>query len=203
MDSATSAQPAAKITDWDTCMDSLKKVFRLINKAEDAINTLHNLRHTSSVDDYASEYRRLAPKTKYGDAPLCTMFESGLKVEIRTCFVGRAKPQTLEEWIWDAATIEQDLAQLKGKQPAAKPNWFAQTRAQHRDPNAMELDQMTTAERECRRTLGLCFYCGQADHALAKCPVKHICKAASRHIRCLDRSVLFGELHSPLSSITF
>ena len=172
VDSATTDKPAEEITDWNKCLASLQKVFGPINESEDAINTLRSLRHTSTVDVYASEYRRLGPKTKYGDAPLCTMFESGLKHEIRDRFVGRDKPKTLEDWIREAAGIERDLSQLRSKPWGRNPNQFTAPRAQHHDPNAMEVDQISTSERERRRTLGLCYYCGQAGHIAPRCPVK-------------------------------
>ena len=111
-----------------------------------------------------------------------TMFEDGLKQEIREPMVGRTKPGTLTAWITEAANIERDLAQLKGASrstPAHSSS--ASTTTTHtttvsttaKDPNAMDVDRATTVEeRAKRRTEGKCFFCGLKGHIQRNCPTK-------------------------------
>lgn len=42
------------------------------------------------------------------------------------------------------------------------------------DPEPMQVGQarISREERICRRSLGLCLYCGEAGHPLHRCPVK-------------------------------
>ena len=179
VDSASTATPAAEVTSWTVCLESLKRIFGPIDEEGDARRILKNWKHTASVDAYAAEYRRLGALSKFGDTTLCSMFEDGLKREIRDRFVGRTRPSTLSDWVTQATTIERDLAQLNtqvrpqrnnsgthqatpARSPATAP----------RDPNAMEIDKVTQEERLRRRIHGLCFYCGNAGHVSAKCPAK-------------------------------
>ena len=83
VDSAGMAQPAVEISNWNTCLQSLQMAFGALDEEGDARRKLKNLRHRTSVDDYASEYRRLGTQTGFGDTTLCSMFEDGLKSEIR------------------------------------------------------------------------------------------------------------------------
>lgn len=173
VDSAGTAQPAPQVASWDVCMQSLQEAFGALDEEGDARRKLKNLRHRTSVDDYAAEYRRLGSQTHFGEATLCSMFEDGLKTEIRDRFVGRTKPATLDGWIREAASVERDLAQLRNATRPQHPK-PTQSTTPHtpRDPNAMDLDKLSQAERMRRRTLGLCFYCGQAGHRTHGCPLK-------------------------------
>lgn len=181
VDSAGTANEVAEVTNWTTCMDSLKAIFGPLDEEGDARRTLKALRHRTTVDAYAAEFRRLGALTGFAENVLCSMFEEGLKQEIRERFVGRPKATTLAGWINDAATIERDLAQLRGgtrPQRAATTNTPTSSHAP-RDPNAMEIDKTSAAERQRRRTEHLCFYCGGADHQNRNCPLKAAGKGPS------------------------
>ena len=179
VDSAGTATPAAEVTSWAVCLASLKSIFGPIDEEGDARRTLKAWKHTTSVDAYAAEYRRLGALSKFGDTTLCSMFEDGLKREIRDRFVGRTRPDTLSEWVSQATTIERDLAQLnhqvrsqRGNSGTHQATPARPPAAAPRDPNAMEIDKVTQEERLRRRIHGLCFYCGNAGHVSAKCPAK-------------------------------
>ena len=179
VDSAGTAAPAAEVTSWTACLASLKSIFGPIDEEGDARRILKAWKHTTTVDAYAAEFRRLGPLSKFGDTSLCSMFEDGLKREIRDRFVGRTRPTTLSDWVTEATTIERDLAQLNTQVRSQRggssthPTTPARPQAAApRDPNAMEIDKVTQEERLRRRLHGLCFYCGNAGHISAKCPAK-------------------------------
>ena len=168
VDSAGTAAPAAEVTSWTACLASLKSIFGPIDEEGDARRILKAWKHTTTVDAYAVEFRRLGPLSKFGDTSLCSMFEDGLKQEIREHLVGRTKPTMLGGWIQEAGNIERDIAMLKGVSRSNQMRTLTTT-ATHtstvavpaRDPNAMDIDRAMTQEEKSRRMKeGRCFLCG-------------------------------------------
>ena len=114
VDSADTPTEVPELGDWNTCMASLKSIFGPLDEQGDARRALKALRHRTTVDTFAADFRRLGALTGFAENALVAMFEDGLKQEIREHLVGRTKPTTLGGWIQEAGNIERDIAMLKG-----------------------------------------------------------------------------------------
>lgn len=99
-------------------------------------------------------------------------------------------PTTLTTWQHKAVefdTHRANIAHLLGKSTFAQPerrNWWSNAigcttaaqapaaRQYHHDPNAMDVDAISTNEQTRRRALGLCYNCGKKGHVSRNCPDK-------------------------------
>ncbi|CDO70969.1 hypothetical protein BN946_scf184829.g78 [Trametes cinnabarina] len=85
-------------------------------------------------------------------------------------------PKTCNKLYTRAATLEQQWHLSRaydGKAPAFRPTYKPyKPHTQEHDPNAMDIDKMTTEERERHKHEGRCFHCQQIRHLARQCPNK-------------------------------
>ncbi|CED82430.1 Zinc finger, CCHC-type [Phaffia rhodozyma] len=163
---------------------------------------------TRSVYEYYVEFISLVAFTGWNDDWLISQFYSGLKPRIKDRIDFLKRPDTLEELRNLATQIDERFYErekkLKGEGTQStiphrpfllddeKPPWItpADRPAVHADPPdgsiMIDIDNLssprgplTAQERDRRRELNLCLYCGQPGHIRINCPVLD----AQKHVR--------------------
>ena len=119
-----------------------------------------------TAQDYVNSFEELAQKTAFDETALKFFFIKGLKAEIQAEFARTATPETLEECILFAVQMDLRLNNFFQTNPRFKPQ-------APRLDSPMEIGAIMRtdfAERDRRRKLGLCQYCGEKGHFKADCP---------------------------------
>ncbi|MBH0115219.1 hypothetical protein I5E68_19995, partial [Novosphingobium sp. YJ-S2-02] len=167
-----------------------QKAFGAIEEVQKARKKIQDVtQDRKDIDDYSTEFNNLAGKAQYdrysadGNALLITLFEKGLPEHTTRYIIGvRPLPATIDEWQSAASYYENTYKIfLKRDKPFVKKKaWQASNQNNGRtsapqtttpkDPNAMDVDRMTTQERDDHIKKGKCFTCHQPGHMSRDCP---------------------------------
>ena len=139
---------------------------------------LQSLKQTGIANEYVSQFQVLTGR--FGmteDIPLIEYFMEGVKPTILdNIYVLEKVPTTIARWYTKATQIDnqwhrsQEIeARNKGTMPP-KPNELTPHYTNNPNPNAMDIDQMTTKEQTDHMKKGLCFGCHQPGHIRRNCP---------------------------------
>ena len=176
---------------WDEFTKNLNSAFQPFDAPGDALEELKLLRRKDNhIEDHVATFRRLAQAANLDkDSPTVRdLFEETLDTPLLRKMYSRGAanvPKTIGDWYKQA--IEEDNAKerlarriarrnegktdknkdIKGK--GNSPRQFVFTR---RDPNAMDVDALSTEKREEAMRKGLCFGCGEQGHLSRYCPKK-------------------------------
>uniref|UniRef100_A0A3Q2VTY0 Retrotransposon gag domain-containing protein n=1 Tax=Haplochromis burtoni TaxID=8153 RepID=A0A3Q2VTY0_HAPBU len=168
----------AACNDYALFVDELKKTFvPPSSEVEVESQLLHLHQGSRPVCHFASQFRTLAAKLKWGDTSLRSIFLEGLADYIRDEMTGRETPKSLDEAVDLALKIDQRVMSQPRHTPRAfKP--FQPQRATSSHPistsseEPMQLGRLSKEERERRWREGLCAYCGSARHRHPQCPLR-------------------------------
>ncbi|OLY84735.1 Retrotransposon-derived protein PEG10 [Smittium mucronatum] len=145
--------------------------------ANDAIRSLRQGK--KPVENYASEFRRLAMDLDRNKSAIASQFEEGLNNEILDILAQAETPATLESLIETAIRTDTRLAKRKEqKSKKAKGTTSYTSYATVQPPirgEPMQVDVISKVkpeERERRIRLVLCFYFGGKGQMTANCPKK-------------------------------
>jgi hypothetical protein len=178
---------------WADFSTNLTKAFEPFDAPGDALEELKLLRRKENhIEDHVATFRRLAQAANLDkDSPTVRdLFEDSLDTPLLRKMYSRGAsnvPKTIEEWYKQA--IEEDNAKGKlarriarrnegrfdknkderGKKKEFTPRQFTFAK---RDPNAMDVDALTTEKKEEMMKKGLCFTCGDQGHLSRNCPKK-------------------------------
>ena len=121
--------------EFDNFQERIKSVFGPVNEVSKAKQELQTLRQTHSADDYTATFQSYAVLTSWDDDALKTMYQQGLKYELRKELLRTgAKTETLEELCNEAIRLDKEFhglaLEVKGRgsrtyenrQPAYRPN---------------------------------------------------------------------------------
>ncbi|KAK5669111.1 Retrotransposon-derived protein peg10 [Batrachochytrium dendrobatidis] len=131
-----------------------------------------------SCADYATEFLRLSADTDWNDGAKIFIFKSGLSSDIKTrlSYIS-ACPRDLRGFIDLCIRVDERITELQKEVPPFKPSKRlpSLTTFQPQSSNDMQVDAvvrgpLSTQEKERRRQLGLCLYCGQPGHRAHDCP---------------------------------
>lgn len=174
---------------------SIKGVFGDPNETEQSEKHLLGIRQRGSVHEYTAEFHRYSMRLDWTDSGLRAQYYRGLKDHIKDELSRADKPDTLEEMIKTATTIDERIQERQKE----KGGYFAPTQFRkpqypqrhgknkgHFQPNTnnkrnhydpMELDgaergDKGQAEKQKRREKGLCYTCGKAGHLARDCSQK-------------------------------
>jgi Ty3 transposon capsid-like protein len=167
------ANPPPCMTDFSLFTEQLEQVFG--ENSLVAIEKFRQLRQTSTVAKYSSDFRRLANRVNWDDRSLHHQFYSGLNRSVKLELVRGNLPEKLEELISSAIAIDHlqqgNLAQLNSTpRPPDQP-----PRRDHRygaPPTTSSGRHLTEQQREHRLRNNLCLYCGGEGHIIRSCPLR-------------------------------
>ena len=170
-----------------TFEEEFRRVFDHPFAGQDAGSRLLHIKQGSrSVAAYAIEFRTLAASTGWADSTLRCIFQDGLTEALRDELV-RDKPTDLNMLVSLAIDVDERLRERKKSRAqslqhssrltpilSSSPPRSSETLAPDSvaDVEPMEVGRLrlSAAEREHRRSRGLCMYCGQAGHQREDCP---------------------------------
>ena len=178
-------------------IDEVKKAFRAADTEGDARAKLRQLRQgKNTVDEYVAEFRILAGKAKMTkeEKALVEYFMEGINTGIlQKIFAQATLPTTMDEWYTQASKydaqyrrVHEILERRRGATSGSSntnqtkktfiPRYVPRYTSTHRDPNAMDVDQLTTTidrltneEREKHMRENRCFKCHKIGHISRNC----------------------------------
>ncbi len=163
--------------------DELKKVFDRAVAGREAARVLAALKQGgNSVTDFSIEFRTLAAECKWNEEAQWDMFLQGLADHIQKEIFALDLPSDLDGLIdlairVDARLQRRDQRVRQSLTPESSACFPVSSKAMVSpifDPEPMQVGRtrLSREEKDRRRTLGLCLYCGAAGHLAAHCPVK-------------------------------
>ncbi|OBS82415.1 hypothetical protein A6R68_23597 [Neotoma lepida] len=159
-------------------MMELKHVFEDPQRREAAKRKIRRLRQgLGSVADYAHAFQTIAQDLDWNEAALIDQFLEGLGDAMHEELSRQEIPKTLSELISLCIHIERRQARdAAARKPRADPpRALVLPQAHQADPTEPvggARMRLTQEEKERRRKLNLCLYCGSGGHYADNCPAK-------------------------------
>jgi Retrotransposon gag protein len=161
-------------------------------------NLLQLSQGRTSASNYTAKFRRLAADTSFNDETLRYHYERGLSPNVQRAIAVNDKSfANVEELMKYAIKVDNRLFEFS-RHGVILPNPSASdgpvpmeigsiaTRRPGNSPRAPgyndQRQKLSTTEKDRRRTLGLCHYCGIAGHFSKSCPAK----SSSSRISSID-----------------
>lgn len=190
--------PPPCTTDFKSFAAALTEQFGDPNYKHHAADRLYSLRQTTSVSTFSIEFRKHATVLQWDDEVLIFLFYKGLKPAVRRHLFGK-KFDSFEAYIKEAIRIDhcnQDLAATDNRParstipapersptrarvpprdrapPAPKPAVHSPASPRARNAPRTPRGPLSDEEKQRRRDLNLCMYCGKQDHAVDGCPIR-------------------------------
>ena len=180
------------LTDYPAFLVELKRVFDHPTAGQDVGARLMSIHQgTRTAAAYSTEFRTLAAESGWNEAGLKSAFRQGLNETIKDELV-RDKPATLDELVALAIDIDERSRERRREKtrhqtssprlhestpgsstPKLSPSSTAEstTLLPGEEPMQLGRARLTAAEKQRRRTQGLCLYCGEKGHVRDACPV--------------------------------
>jgi len=188
----------ARLSDLDTFIADLRATFGDPNEEATNARALTNLRQTSTLAGYVTEFTRLSALLAWDPAVLQHLYYNGLRDEIKDELARVDRPADLPSLITQSLRIDHRLSErrvdrnrqgplrpfnprlpLLQPRAAGPPVGPLQPPPPPVGPIPMELGanrppfrRLTPEERERRMQANLCLYCGGVGHQAAQCPVR-------------------------------
>jgi len=184
------------LDDFEDFVDALKKAFGNPNQSASAEREIRNLKQTTSVSTYSSDFQRLAAFLEWNDAAKISQYYWGLKDSIKDEFAKVDRPNNLSELITLAIKIDTRIyerhiekryssfaqnkytsySQQNNYEPATNSTQFQATRYEPMEVDSIgpkaKRGPLSVEERKHRFENKLCMYCARPDHFASKCPLR-------------------------------
>jgi hypothetical protein len=180
---------------WTNFKEELGRIFGEVDAKNQAEKAITCLKQTRSVSAYTAEFKQLQARIDWDDAALRTVFEAGLKENVKDGLVHHDKPDTLHALIELATRIDNRLwerAQQKGRFQPTMANMKKQRNRMDRDgdtimtgkvqtrdrkPRGKGQDGLSPEERKKRYDNKACLRCGEVGHFRRDCPKNEVKQA--------------------------
>jgi Ty3 transposon capsid-like protein len=164
-------------------VEALKKTFQPYDEPAEALEDMKKMRlGDGSITEHNSKFRSLVSQTGIKDSPALTdLYRETLPWGLQSPIIrSEHPPKTLEEWYTKATNFyvghqrakrlfrKQDKPINNNTPPAPKKFSFPEKK----DPNAMDIDRLSTEERARLMKEGKCFRCKLFEHLSRDCPSK-------------------------------
>lgn len=159
-------------------MMELKHVFEDPQRREAAKRKIRRLRQgLGSVVDYANSFQTIAQDLDWNEPALIDQFLEGLGDQLHEELSRHELPSTLSALISLAIHIERRLTRAAAARKPRPDPPRALVMPQNHQPDPTEpvggaRMRLTQEEKERRRKLNLCLYCGSGGHYADNCPAK-------------------------------
>ena len=184
------------LDDFDIFAETLKKAFGDPDQSATSEREIRNLRQTSSVSSYSSDFQRLAAFLEWNDAAKISQYYWGLKDSIKDELAKVDRPNNLPDLMTLAIKIDtriyerhienrfDNLPQRKYVNRFQSNNYNSEANSSPSHSNRyepMEVDSLglqnrrgplNAEERKHRFDNKLCMYCGNPNHFAQKCPLR-------------------------------
>ncbi|KAG1935783.1 retrotransposable element [Pimephales promelas] len=163
--------------------DEMRRVFDRAASGREAARVLTELRQGErSVSDFSIEFRTLAAESKWNEEAQWDMFLHGLADRIQKEIYALDLPTKLNDLIALALRVDARLSRVKnrdqhdrfsgGIEGQRSGGEGAVSLTHDHEPMQVGRARLSREEKERRRSLGLCLYCGGAGHLAFNCPLK-------------------------------
>lgn len=161
-------------TDWDVFLQNLRRQFKSANSELIARQRIRNLKQTTSVEEYAFNFRALLndlPDMHPNDALF--QFQAGLKPDI-ALQVGMSNPLNLQEAERTAQNVDEIMFRHRQANHGrhfkqAHPSRTPSSSATPMELGNVQVAPLTADERERLRRDGICFRCRRGKHLARNC----------------------------------
>jgi hypothetical protein len=175
---------------WDAFMTKLNEAFKPYDGPGDALEEMKTLRMgNNTIEDHIAKFKMLVTKSELADTSPAVIdyFRETLQIPLQRRLLSLEKPPTtLKEWYEWALRLDNNFRRMQrilgrnnpGKDDRGKNNKKEEPRrrwnfqSQRRDPDAMDVDMLTTEQHDEMMRKGLCFGCGKPGHIGKNCPDK-------------------------------
>lgn len=177
---------------WDAFKIRLNEAFKPYDAPGDALEEMKTLRMgNNTIEEHVAKFKMLVTRSELTETSPAVIdyFRETLQVPLQRRILSLEKPPTtLKEWYEWASRLDNNFRRMQrilgrsnlGKDDRGRNNdkkkedpkrrWNFQT--QRRDPDAMDVDMLTTEQRDEMMRKGLCFGCGKPGHIGKNCPDK-------------------------------
>lgn len=167
------------MSDFGGFLEEFEETFGDLDRAATAANKIRTLYQGSmSASQYVALFRRISSDLDWGEGALLDQFKRGLRDDIKDLLLTIAVPKTMQEAVKAVVACDNRIMERKAERRGGAFSPTAR-REVHSGPVPMELDSLqqtrrrkgplTPEERNRRRRLNLCLYCGEEGHLLKDC----------------------------------
>jgi len=171
-------------------LSDLRTSFKPFDEASNALAELRALKHSTmgKIDEHISKFKQLLHRTRLDKSAsqdaVIEFFRESLTPQLhRRILNADEPPTTLLDWYKRAAQYDAQMKKIQKifqktnpsqtqtkttAQTSSTPKKF--TFSPRKDPNAMDVDSMTTEERTSLMKIGACFKCKKVGHLSRDCP---------------------------------
>jgi hypothetical protein len=179
------ALPSLDLGTWKQFKDNLEEAFKPYDAPGDALEEMKTLRMgNNSIEEHVAKFKMLVTRSGLDTASAAVIdyFRESLNIPLQRRILSLENPpKTLKEWYDWAAKLDNNFRRMQrilgrndraktGNEKKVEPR--RQWNIPRRDPNAMDIDILTTEQREDMMRKGLCFGCGKPGHIGKNCPDK-------------------------------
>ena len=179
---------------WDEFKKEMGRIFGEIDEKDQAEKAITRLKQTKSVSAYTAEFKQLQARIDWDDAALRSVYETGLKENVKDGLVHHDKPETLHALIELATRIDHRLWERSQQKHRFQPV-TANTKRSRKDKDGDTVmtgkvqtkdkktrgkghDGLSKEEREKRYASKACLRCGEVGHFRRDCPKNEVKQAA-------------------------
>jgi hypothetical protein len=161
---------------WLSFKEQFIKHFMLHDENEMARDNLDLLNmKDKTCEEYTSIFNGYTEIAQYDDVYLLRKYREGLSKPLHNKVISTyPSPETIEDWKERAMNLDRAWRKTLKKNAKTKSRPYVPYKKpeQKRDPNAMDIDQMSVEEKEDLMKERACFFCKQSGHRAFECPQK-------------------------------
>ena len=194
----TKAETRALFAGWTEFKEEMGRIFGEVDAKNQAEKRITRLKQTTSVSTYTAEFKQLQARIDWDDAALRTVFETGLKENVKDGLVHHDKPESLHALIELATRIDNRLWERNDQKKYFRPNMAnmkrqrgrfdkdgdaimtgkVQDKAKDKKTRGWRQDGLSKEERQKRYDNKACLRCGKTGHFARDCKEEQVKQAA-------------------------